>query len=193
MRSHMRVFLASLTSAVIAFGGCGDGEGKKAADKPSPSSTAEAGATPAGPCPDGTKLVTADELVADPAPGYSLAPSDPAATKTIVTRLKTALGDGWRGHDAKVLARDGASRGTLLLVINTTEKTGGNDDIAAGMLDRANESGYKTEPITVGGQETRLVRNADSYATVGVAGECAAVMVVSTSEKAVHNAVEQIG
>ena len=189
----MRTFVAGLTLAAIAFGGCGDGDGKTAAERPSTTSAAEATTTPAGRCPDGTKRVTAAELVPDPAPGYALAPSDPAATKSIVTPLTTALGDRWRGHDEKVLARDGASSGTLLLVVNSTEKTGGNDDIVAGMLASANESGHKSEPITVRGQETQLVRTADdSYLTVGVAGECAVVMLISASEKEARDAVKQI-
>jgi hypothetical protein len=189
----MRTLLAGLTSAAIAVGGCGDGDGTTAATQPSATSTAEATATPAGRCPDGTKRVTAEQLVPDPAPGYALAPSDRAATKAIVTPLKTALGDRWRDHDEKVLTRDGASSGTLLLVINSTETTGGNDDIVAGMLESAKQSGYETEPITVRGHESQLVRTADdSYATVGVAGECAVVVLISTSEKQVRDAAKQI-
>ena len=190
----MRSFLAGLTTAAIAWSGCGGSDDKTAGGQRSTTSAAEAPGAPAGRCPDGTKPVTAKELVPDPAPGYSLAPSDPAAIKPIVTQFKTALGDRWRGHDAKVLARDGASNGTLLLVVNSSEKTGGNDDIVSGMLKSANARGYKTEPITVRGQETRLSETADdSYVTVAAAGECAAVMVLATSEKELRGAVKQIG
>jgi hypothetical protein len=189
----MRTVLAGFTFVAIALGGCGQSGEKTAAKRPSSTGTPEATANPAGRCPNQTKRVTAEALVPDPAPGYSLVPSDPAATKTIVTPLKTALGDRWRDHDEKVLARDGASSGTLLLVINSTETTGGIGDIVAGLLKGASEGGYKTEPITIRGQDTQLVRTADdSYMTVGVAGECAVVMLISASEEEVRGAVKQI-
>ena len=137
--------------------------------------------------------MTAEQLVPDPAPGYSLVASDPAATKAIVAPLKAALGKRWRDHDEKVLARDGASSGTLLLVINGTERTGGIGDIVAGMLKAAGEGGHRTEPITVRGQQTQLVRTADdAFMSAGVAGDCAVLILVSASEKDMRDAAKQI-
>ena len=189
MQTRMRTLVAGLTCAAIAFGGCGDNDSQTTAERPSDTPTAEAAHTPAGACPAGTKPVTAEDLVPDPAPGYSLVPSDPAATKSIVTPLRTALKDRWRGHDEKVLARDEASSGVLLLVINSTEKMGGTDAIIAGILD----SGHDGEPITIRGQEAKLVRTADdSYFTAGVAGECAALLIFASSEAQARNAVKQI-
>ena len=89
----------------------------------------------------------------------------------------------------KVLARDGAASGTLVLVINSTEKTGGTDDIVAGMID----SGRDGEPITLRGQETKLVRTIDgAYVTAAVAGDCAMVLLIADSEKQARNAARQL-
>ena len=107
------------------------------------------------------------------------------ALRTLVFALK----ERWRGHDEKVLARDEASSGVLLLAINSTEKTGGTDAIVAGILD----SGHDGEPITIRGQKAKLVRTADdSYFTAGVAGECAALLIFASSETQARNAVKQI-
>src|SRR4051794_24346120 len=147
---------------------------------------------PGGRCPPQIKPVTAQDLVSNPAPGYSLVPSDATSTKTIVTLLKAVLRDSRRGHDEKVLARDRASSGTLLLVVNSTEKTGGNNDIVSGILEGTKASGDKTEEITVRGQTTRLVRTGDgAYTTVAPAGDCAVVMLISDSEKELRRAAKQ--
>src|SRR5687767_6214326 len=120
----MRTLIAGLAFAAIALSGCGGSDDEAAAGRPSSTPTAATEHTPTGPCPAGTKLVTVDELVPDPAPGYSLAPSDPQATEAIVGTLRIAIGKRWRDHDEKVLVRDGASSGALVLVINHTEKSG---------------------------------------------------------------------
>ena len=185
----MRTLIAGLAFAAIALSGCGGDDDEAAAGRPSSTPTATAEHTPAGRCPAGTKLVTAKELVPDPAPGYSLAPSDPQATETIVGTLRTALGERWRDHDAQVLVRDGASSGTLVLVINSKEKSSGTDDIVAGMVD----SGREGEPITLRGQETKLVRMIDgAYFTGAVAGDCAVVLLIADTEKEARNAVKQL-
>jgi hypothetical protein len=185
----MRNFVAGLASAAIALSGCGGGDDEAAAGRPSSTPTADTERTPAGRCPAGTKLVTAEELVPDPAPGYSLVPSDPQATKPVVGMLRTAVGERWRDHDEKVLVRDGAASGALVLVINHTEKTGGIGEIVAGMTD----SGRGGEPITLRGQETMLVRMIDgAYFTAAVAGECAVVLLIADSEKVARDAVEQL-
>jgi hypothetical protein len=185
----MRTLVAGLASAAIALSGCGGGDDEAAAGRPSSTPTADTEHTSAGGCPAGTKLVTVEDLVPDPAPGYSLAPSDPQATQPIVGTLRTALRKRWRDHDEKVLARNGAASGTLVLVINSTEKTGGTDDIVAGMTD----SGRGGEPITLRGQETKLVRMIDgAYFTAAVAGECAVVLLIADTEKQTRDAVEQL-
>jgi hypothetical protein len=190
----MRAFLAGLSSFAIAFSGCGDRDAKTGAKQPSSTSAAQATATTSSDrCPDQVKPVRAQDLISDPAPGYSLVPSDAASTKTIVTLLKAVLGDSWRGHDEKVLARDGASSGTLLLVVNSTEKMGGNNDIVAGILEGTKQSGDETEAITVRGQRTQLVRTGDgAYTTVAPAGDCAVVMLISDSEKELRRAAKQL-
>jgi hypothetical protein len=185
----MRTRIALVTATALAFAGCGNHRDQTAAERPSRTPAAERAGTPAGACPEGTKPVTAAELVPHPARGYSLAPSDPAVTRAIVTPLKAALRDRWRGHDEKVLARDEASRGTLLLVINSTERTSGTDAIVAGILD----SGHDGEPITVRGEQTKLVRTADdTYVTAGIAGECAVLLLFAGTEADVRDAVKQI-
>jgi hypothetical protein len=184
----MRSLVAGLASVLIALTGCGGGDDEATAGRPSSTPKADTERTRAGRCPAGTKLVTAEELVRDPAPGYSLVPSDPRATKPIVSTLRTTLGERWRDHDEKVLVRDGAASGALVLVINHTEKTGGTEEIVAGMTD----SGRPGEPITLRGQETKLMRMIDgAYATAAVAGECAVVLLIADSEKEARNAVEQ--
>jgi hypothetical protein len=185
----MRTLMAGLAFAAIALSGCGGSDDEAAAGGPSSTPTAATEHTPTGPCPAGTKLVTVEELVPDPAPGYSLAPSDPQATEPIVGTLRSAIGKRWRDHDEKVLVRDGALNGALVLVINHTEKSGGIDDIVAGMVD----SGRDLEPIMLRGQETKLARMRDgAYATAAVAGECAVVMLFADSENLVRDAAEQL-
>lgn len=189
MYRPVRTYLAGLACAAIAVGGCGGGDDEPAAERPPSTPTAAAEHTPGGACPAGTKLVTAKDLVPDPARGYSLAASDPEATKTIVSTLRAALGERWRDHDEQVLARDEAASGTLVLVINGTEKSGGTDDLVAGMID----SGRDTEPITVRGQETKLARMIDgAYLTGAVAGDCALVMLIADSEKELRAAAKQL-
>jgi hypothetical protein len=188
MYQPVRTFLAGLACAAIAVSGCGSDDGAEQAAEP-PSTTPAAEHTPAGACPAGTRLVTAKDLVPDPAPGYSLAESDPEATKTIVGTLRTALGERWRDHDEQVLVRDGASNGALLVVINATEKTGGTDDLVAGMVD----SGRESEPITVRGKPSRIARMIDgAYMTAANAGDCATVLVFGDTEKLVRDAAKQL-
>jgi hypothetical protein len=184
----MRIPIAGLAAAAaFALSGCGGGEEEPAAERPT--STPSAENTPAGGCPAGTKLVTAEELVPDPASGYSLVPSDPQATETIIGTLRSAIGERWRDHDANVLARDGASSGTLVLVINSTEKSGGTDDVVAGMV----ASGAGGEPITLRGEQTKLVRTVDgAYLTAASAGECAVVLLIADSESEARKAVRQL-
>jgi hypothetical protein len=185
----MRTLIAGLAFAAIALSGCGGGDDEAVAGRPSSTPAADTEHTPAGRCPAGTKLVTAEELVPDPAPGYSLTASDPQATERIVGTLRAAVGERWRDHDEKVLVRDGASNGTLVLVINHTEKSGGTDDIVAGMVD----SGRDGEPITLRGQKTKLVRTIDgAYFTGAVAGDCAVVLLIADSEKEAREAVKQL-
>ena len=53
------------------------------------------------------------------------------------------------------------------------------------------DSGRPGEPITLRGQETKLLRMIDgAYATA--AGECAVVRLFADSEKEARNAVEQL-
>jgi hypothetical protein len=186
----MRFFVAGLASVAIGLCGCGGGDDEAAVGAPSSTPTADAKSQPANRCPAGTKLVTAEQLIPDPASGYSLVPSDPQATKTIVNTLRSALGGRWRDHDENVLVRDGAASGALLLVINHTERTNGAGELVAGMTD----SGRPGEPITVRGQTTKLVRTIDgAYVTAAVAGDCAVVLLFADSEKVARNAVRQLG
>lgn len=186
MRTY--AFAAGLVSVTIALTGCGDGEDQAAAERPSGTPAAATEAASAAPCPAGTELVTAEELVPDPSPGYSLAPSDPQATEVVVGTLRSALGDRWRGHDEQVLVRDGADSGTLVLVINHAERTSGTDELVAGMTD----SGRGGEPITVRGQKTKLVQMIDgAYFTAAVAGECAVVLLIADAERDIRAAIKQ--
>jgi hypothetical protein len=174
----MRASVVGFICVAIALCGCGS---EDAAESPTPSPAAAR-------CPAGTKLVTAEDLVPEPAPGYSLAPSEPDATRPIVGALRGAIGDRWRDHDEKVLVRDGATNGALVLVINHTEKAGGVGELVTGMTD----SGRPSEPIRFRGQQTRLARLVDgAYLTAAVAGECAVVLLFADTERLVRDAVKQ--
>ena len=145
--------IAATAAAMAALAGCGGGDEDRATDAP----------TPGPPCPEGTELVRARDVIG-PTPG---------------------------GHDARVLARRGATRGTAVLVINAREA---GDDTLRGIMAAERDAGRPGEPIEISGEPGRLNRSADGgYVAFAAAGECALVMLLADEERTLRGAASEMG
>lgn len=145
--------------------------------------------TPTDDCPTGTRVVKARDVIGDTPDGFQVAAGDRRVLDALVAPLRSALGDRWRGYDARVLVRSGAENGAVVIVINSTERTGGLDEIVGGAEEAARERGTEVQRVDIGGHRAPLIRAADGgYLASAPAGPCAVTMLVADTEALLRDA-----
>ena len=147
------------------------------------------------PCPEGTAFMRARDIVGQPAPpGYQLVRGDKKALRTFAEQFRGPIGAAWRGYDARVLVRKDKVNGTAVVVLNV--KTMDADDgkgLIRGLENAGSKRGVETEPITIAGQEGRLIPAVDSgYIAMAPASKCAFVALVADKKVLVTDAASAI-
>jgi hypothetical protein len=145
-------------------------------------------------CPSGKDLVRATDVIGQPPPkGYDIDPGDKRALKAVADQFKARIGDSWRGYDGRVLVRHNEVNGTAVLVINSSEKTGGSSALIKGAESGAKQAGQTAEPVTIAGAEGRMVQGSDgAYIAMAPTGRCAVVMLIADRAELVRDTAEVI-
>jgi hypothetical protein len=132
------------------------------------------------PCPSGTPLVRAADLLAGLPPGYELAGA--AEESPVVDVLRAALHGRLRRTETKVLVRGQSEMGTGVIVVNSRERQseqGALADIVAG----ASAAGAaRPERIDIAGGEGALFATPDGVFATAPVGPCASVMLTDGDE-----------
>jgi hypothetical protein len=135
---------------------------------------------PGPPCPSGTPLVRAADLLERLPPGYELA--DAAEESPLVDVLRVALRGRLRRAETKVLVRGQSRAGTGVIVVNSRERSseqGALADIVAG----ARAAGAaEPERIDIAGMEGALFATPDGVFANAPVGPCASVMLTDADE-----------
>jgi hypothetical protein len=170
---------------VLAFAVSGIGCGAKDAVTKKP--------TPPPPCPEGTPVVKAADIVGKPLPvGFELARADPKLMEPFVNQFKTRVGDAWRGYDARVLVRKRKVNGAAVIVINAKDQTGGTAYVE-GIESAASDRDVETETISIAGRDGRLIRAVDgAYLATAPARDCALVFLAADKKQLVTEAASII-
>jgi hypothetical protein len=144
-------------------------------------------------CPEGTAPVRAADVIAEPPPGYDVFDIDRKVFDKFARQFKTAMGDGWRGYDAKILApRRNSALGAAVMVINTNE-TGSSDEVIAGAEEGAEDRNQAIESITIGGQEGRIVQARDgAYIAARATGNCSVLLLIADTESRIRRVTSAI-
>jgi hypothetical protein len=167
-----------------AFSGlaCGGDEGERAADP-----------TPGEPCPEGTELVRARDVIGPTPKGYQVVPGDRKALGAIANQLEAGFGERWRGYDARVIARRNAVNGTAVIIVNVNEQTESSEEFLRGVKAAEEDNDARGEDIRVGDHDGRLQRAPDgAYLAIAPAGTCALVMLVADDEALVRDAAAKL-
>jgi hypothetical protein len=163
----MRPLLAILTLLSVALSACGGDEQEQR-----PRSDRA--------CPEGTPSVTARDVIGSTPKGYVVVEGDPVALGRVAERMKQLMGAAYRDHDAGVLARRGARRGTAVMVFNATERVPPAEVLLEQQQAAEERSGVPGETIPVGSADGRLHQGPDgSWNAVAPAGPCSLVMLAS--------------
>jgi hypothetical protein len=135
-------------------------------------------------CPEGTPSLQARDVIGSTPEGYIVDRGDQQAIGEIAGRISDSVGSTMRDYDGRVLARRGASAGTVVLVVNATKRSPTSEELIGSMTANEEKLGLSGENITVGGTEGRLSTAVDgSYVATAPAGECAIVMLIDEREK----------
>jgi hypothetical protein len=141
------------------------------------------------PCPEGTPSVSAADVVGPTPDGYVVDRGDQQAIGEFAGRISDSIGTTMRDHDGAVLARRGASVGTVVLVVNATRRVPSDEHVIRSMTNSEEQLAVTGENITIGGAEGRLSHALDgSFVATARAGECALVMLVDNRERRLRNA-----
>jgi hypothetical protein len=144
-------------------------------------------------CPSGKDVVTATDVIGTPPAGYEVVPGDKQRLKQIADQFKATIADSWRGYDARVLVRRKRLNGTAVLVINSDDRTTGNDELIKGAERGAEQTGQTAEPLDIAGQEGRMVRAPDgAYIAMAPAARCAIVILIADTAPRVRDAAAKI-
>jgi hypothetical protein len=139
-------------------------------------------------CPEGTPSVTALDVIGPTPSGYIVDRGDQQAIGEVANRIADSIGTTMRDHDAAVLAREGASVGTVVLVVNAAKRVPSDEHVIRSMTASEEKLAVTGENITVGGAEGRLSHALDgSYVATARAGPCALVMLMDNRERRLHN------
>ncbi len=177
------LLIATLLALVAA--GCGEDETAS-----SPSETPEAQNT----CEEGTESVTLDDVIGTPPEGYELDPGRRKAIDQLVNRFRQTMGEVYRDHEAKVLLERGEQEGTVVVVINTSEDIGEDEDeFLEGVASGEDESGLKGSDIEIGERPGRLQLGPDGSAfAIAPTGSCAFVALVASREALLREAASAV-
>lgn len=144
-------------------------------------------------CPSGKDIVRARDVIGTPPQGYEVVPGDKKRLKQIADQFKATVGDSWRGYDARVLVRRKRLNGAAVLVINSDDKTTGNNELIKGAERGAEQTGQTAEALDIGGQEGRMVRAPDgAYIAMAPTARCAVVILIADTAPLVRDAAAKI-
>jgi hypothetical protein len=172
--------LAVVLAASLCGLGCGAGSGIKSVDLRG--------------CPSGKDVVHAADVIGHPPPaGYEVVAGDKQRLKQIATQFKSTIGDSWRGYDARVLVRHKKLNGAAVIILNSNDKTTGSDDLVRGAEEGAKQTGQAAQPLTIAGQEGRMVKAPDgAFIAMAPTGRCAVVLLIADTERLVRDAADVI-
>jgi hypothetical protein len=169
-RSSLLIILA------VALAGCG-GAPKPAAESGPP------------PCPEGTRSVTARDVIGTTPKGFVVVEGDPVALERVADQMKQTMGPAYRDHDARVLARRGARMGTAVMVFNATQRIPPPDVLLEQQQAAEERAGITGETVAVGSVDGRMRQSPDgSWNVVAAAGPCAMVMLASDRKPLLRDA-----
>src|SRR4051812_33956129 len=145
-------------------------------------------------CPSGKDIVHATDVIGRPPPkGYVVDPGDKQRLGQIAAQFKSTLGDSWRGYDARVLVRPQRANGTAVLVINSDDDTSDGSELIRGAEEGARKAGQQAEPVTIAGQEGRMLQASDgAYIAMAPTGKCAVVLLLADRAELVRDAAHAI-
>jgi hypothetical protein len=140
-------------------------------------------------CPEGTPSLTARDVIGSTPMGYVVDRGDRQAIAEAAEPITESIGATFRDYDARVLARRGASYGTVVLVVNANERAPSSEQVIRTQTANEEKLGTAGEPIAIGGADGRLSSAVDgSYLAMAPAGECAIVMLFDTREARLRDA-----
>jgi hypothetical protein len=141
-------------------------------------------------CPSGKDTIRAADVIGHPPPaGYEVVPGDKQRLKQIADQFKASIGKSWRGYDARVLVRRKKANGAAVMILNSDDKTTGSNDLIRGAEEGAEQSGQTAEPLTIAGQEGRVVQATDgAFIAMAPTGRCAVVLLIADTERLVRDA-----
>jgi hypothetical protein len=144
-------------------------------------------------CPSGQDIVKANDVIGPPPAGYEVVRGDKQRLKQIADQFKATVGDSWRGYDARVLVRRKRLNGTAVIVLNSDDRTTGNDELIKGAERGAEQAGQTAERLDIAGQEGRMVRAPDgAYIAMAPAARCAVVVLIADTAPRVRDAAATI-
>jgi hypothetical protein len=164
--------------AVAVLAGCGAVDGVKGSRGPEP-------------CPAGAPELFVRDILPEPPPGTEIVAADPKTAKPIVDELRQETGEAVRSIRTRVVAEPDREYGTLLLLLNTDERTAGRDFLA-GAKEGAKEVDAEVQDITIAGEEGALILTTDGAAAVGAVGDCTGLALYAATEAEVRAVAERI-
>jgi hypothetical protein len=139
---------------------------------------------PAPPCPTGTPLVRAGDLVEVP-PGYELAAAE---EPPLVDLLRGALHGRLRRVETKVLVRGGSELGTGVVVINARRRQPEQGYLAETVAGARAAGGTRPERIEIAGSEGALFATPGGVFATALVGPCASVILTEDDEARLRRA-----
>lgn len=172
----MRPLLAIFTVLSVALSACGGDEQEQ---RPRSDQA----------CPESTRSLQARDIIGSTPKGYIVDRGDQQAIGEIAGRIADSVGSTMRDYDGRVLARRGASAGTVVLVVNATKRSPTSEELIGSMEANEQKLGLSGEDISIGDTEGRLSTAVDgSYVATAPAGTCAIVMLIDERERRLRDA-----
>jgi hypothetical protein len=92
-----------------------------------------------------------------------------------------------------VLVRHKKVNGAAVMVLNSSDKTSGSDDLIRGAEKGAEQAGQTAVPIDIAGQEGRMVQTPDgAYIAMAPTARCAVVLLLADTDALVRDAASVI-
>jgi hypothetical protein len=132
------------------------------------------------PCPSGTPLVRAADMLDGLPPGYELA--DAAEESPVVDVLRVALRGRLRRAETKVLVRGQSEMGTGVIVVNSRERQSEQGALAKIVAGARAAGATRPERIDIAGSEGALFATPDGVFATALVGPCASVMLTDGDE-----------
>jgi len=138
------------------------------------------------PCPRGTRLVRAADLLDGLPPGYELAAA--AETPPVVDFLRGALHGQLRRVETKVLLRGRSEMGTGVIVVNSRRRQSEQGFLADFVAGARAAGPARTERIDIAGSEGALFATPRGVFATALVGPCASVMLTDGEEARLRRA-----